>query len=259
MLSVPIIATTTCADFRCALGRFVGCTYRPRLLPGAAGRQSPRPPDAGAQTDLSSCVLGCANVPIPLRRTVPRGCNSKVFTPSMSFAQSGMGSAPSRLRQEGGIVTTLQDSIHATDRLLARPQKGLCHDASTLRISPRAGHQLHGCLAITVAGLPPASRTHAQDAPTRPITHPTPLLAGWGQDPLPASPRRGPDGRAGEAGPSHSNALLLTAAGSTRPPAHPRRARPWSRTSGRRLYNDNRGLTLVREHFRGGERPVCVR
>jgi hypothetical protein len=90
MLSVPIIATTTCADFRCALGRFVGCTYRPRLLPGAAGRQSPRPPDAGAQTDLSSCVLGCANVPIPLRRTVPRGCNSKVFTPSMSFAQSGM-------------------------------------------------------------------------------------------------------------------------------------------------------------------------
>jgi hypothetical protein len=167
MLSVPIIATTTCADFRCALGRFVGCTYRPRLLPGAAGRQSPRPPDAGAQTDLSSCVLGCANVPIPLRRTVPRGCNSKVFTPSMSFAQSGMGSAPSRLRQEGGIVTTLQDSIHATDRLLARPQKGLCHDASTLRISPRAGHQLHGCLAITVAGLPPASRTHAQDAPDR--------------------------------------------------------------------------------------------
>src|SRR5450755_2318333 len=60
-------------------------------------------------------------------------------------------------------VTTLQDSIHATDRLLARPQKGLCHDASTLRISPRAGHQLHGCLAITVAGLPPARRTHAQD------------------------------------------------------------------------------------------------
>ena len=88
MLSVPIIATTTCADFRCALGRFVGCTYRPRLLPGAAGRQNLRPPDAGAQTDLSSCVLGCANVPIPLRRTVPRGCNSKVFTPSMTFAQS---------------------------------------------------------------------------------------------------------------------------------------------------------------------------
>src|SRR5664279_2293284 len=40
MLSVPFIATTTCADFRCALGRFVGCTYRPRLLPGTAGRQA---------------------------------------------------------------------------------------------------------------------------------------------------------------------------------------------------------------------------
>jgi hypothetical protein len=37
MLSVPIIARITCADFRCALGRFVGCTYRPRRLPGAAG------------------------------------------------------------------------------------------------------------------------------------------------------------------------------------------------------------------------------
>ena len=37
MLSMPIIAHITCADFRCALGRFVGCTYRPRRLPGTAG------------------------------------------------------------------------------------------------------------------------------------------------------------------------------------------------------------------------------
>ena len=44
-------------------------------------------PSAGAQTDLSSSVLGCANVPIPLRRRVPEGCNSKVFTPSMAFAR----------------------------------------------------------------------------------------------------------------------------------------------------------------------------
>lgn len=43
VLSVPVIATTPCADFRCALGRFVGCTYRPRLLPGTAGWQDPRP------------------------------------------------------------------------------------------------------------------------------------------------------------------------------------------------------------------------
>ena len=46
-----------------------------------------RPLAAGAQTDLSCSMLGCANVPIPLRRTVPRGCTSKIFTPSMAFAQ----------------------------------------------------------------------------------------------------------------------------------------------------------------------------
>jgi hypothetical protein len=43
VLSMPVTATTPCADFRCALGRFVGCTYRPRLLPGTAGWQDPRP------------------------------------------------------------------------------------------------------------------------------------------------------------------------------------------------------------------------
>ena len=37
MLSMPIIAPITCADFRSARDRFAGCAYRPRLLPGTAG------------------------------------------------------------------------------------------------------------------------------------------------------------------------------------------------------------------------------
>jgi hypothetical protein len=139
----------------------------------------------------------------------------------MTFAQSGMGSAPSPFRQEGGIVTTLQDSIHATDRLLARPQKGLSHDASTLRISPRAGHQLHGCLAITVAGLPPASRTHAQDAPGRQSPHRTPARPARhlpDQRTRPPVTRRTPPSRGLGAPPARGPRQPHTRA--TPPPAH---------------------------------------
>jgi hypothetical protein len=86
MLSTPIIARMTCADFRCALGRFVGFTYRPRLLPGTTDWLARGFQNAGAQTDLSCSVLGCAHVPLPIRRAVHRGCISKIFAPSMAFA-----------------------------------------------------------------------------------------------------------------------------------------------------------------------------
>jgi hypothetical protein len=77
----------------------------------------------------------------------------------MAFAQiSGARLPLCSPRIRGVVFTTLQDSNNATDRLLARPQEGLCRGASTLRISPRAGHQLHSCLVTTVAGLPPASQ-----------------------------------------------------------------------------------------------------
>jgi hypothetical protein len=77
----------------------------------------------------------------------------------MAFAQiSGARLPLCSPRIRGVVFTTLQDSNNATDRSLARPQKGLCRGASTLRISPRAGHQLHSCLVTTVAGLPPASQ-----------------------------------------------------------------------------------------------------
>ena len=166
MLSVPIIARITCADFRCALGRFVGCTYRPRLLPGTAGwrayghlmpvrrRISPLPYSA-VQTFRSPYAGGFLGAVIPSSSPRP--------WPSPHSERARLPLVPA---QTAGSVTTLQDSIDATDRLLARPPKGLCRDASTLRISPRAGHQLHGCLVTTVAGLPPASRIQL------PRTHP---------------------------------------------------------------------------------------
>jgi hypothetical protein len=101
MLSAPVIATTTCADFRCARGPFRGLHLSASPATGHHGPASPRPPNAGAQTDLSCSVLGCAHVPLPLRRTVLPGCISKIFTRSMAFAQWGearlrLGSAAER-------------------------------------------------------------------------------------------------------------------------------------------------------------------
>jgi hypothetical protein len=76
MLSVPVIAPTACADFRSAPGRFAGCAYRPRLLPGAAGWQargrlmpvrrriSPVPHSA-VQTFRSPCAGGFLGAAYP--------------------------------------------------------------------------------------------------------------------------------------------------------------------------------------------------
>jgi hypothetical protein len=173
-LSVPVIATTTCADFRCAQGPFRGLHLSASPPTGHHGPASPRPPNAGAQTDLSCSMLGCAHVPLPLRRTVLPGCISKIFTRSMAFAQWGKA----RLRL---LSAAKRRDVSRRCRIRFRlrtacsldPQRGLCRGASTHRISPRAGHQLHGCLVTTVAGPPPASRTQL---PGRtPIEH---LVAG---------------------------------------------------------------------------------
>jgi len=54
---------------------------------------------AGAETGLSCSHDGCPAVPRPLRRRVPRCCASKLFTPSVAFAQpcqARLPAAPSR-------------------------------------------------------------------------------------------------------------------------------------------------------------------
>jgi Transposase IS66 family len=159
--------------------------YRLRLpldtppLPGATGYRFRRYHSRRAGSPATSVLasrrispvssVGCACIPLPLRRRVLRCCNSKVFAPSVAFARpSGLGS---RCFRCCGEVTALQDSLHATDCALARRPRRLGRDASTARISPSAGHQLHGCLVITVTGLSPASplrliRTHEGRPPS---------------------------------------------------------------------------------------------
>jgi hypothetical protein len=175
-LSAPIIATTTCADFRCARGPFRGLHLSASPPTGHHGLAGPRPPNAGAQTDLSCSVLGCAHVPLPIRRTVLPGCFSKIFTRSMAFALS----EGTRLRlfppRTADLLRRCRIRFKLRTARSLDPQRSLCRDASTLRISPHAGHQLHGCLVTTVAGPPPASRTQLPGrTPTTSLQNPTSL------------------------------------------------------------------------------------
>ena len=73
---MPVIATTACADFRSAPGRFAGCAYRPGLLPGATGwraRGRSRPvrrrtspvPHSAVQTFRSPCAGGLLRAVLP--------------------------------------------------------------------------------------------------------------------------------------------------------------------------------------------------
>src|SRR6516165_9873932 len=95
-------------------------------------------------------------VPRPLRRGVPHGCASRLYTASMAFtlitgARHSLA-PPSR----AGMVTTPQASRHATDRIVA-PPKG-ASDAG-LRPGPfpdQAASLLPGLLAATRTGLSPA-------------------------------------------------------------------------------------------------------
>ena len=173
LMSIPIIATTPCADFRCALDRFVGCTYRPRVLPGTAGWQtcghslpvrrriSPVPCSA-VQTFRSPCAGRFLGVAPP--RSSPR--------PWPSPRGKGLGSVSGP--PKGGRCYDAAGFTRCYGPLARSTPKGLCRDASALRISPRAGHQLHGCLVITVAGLPPASRTQLPGRTTPINASPTP-------------------------------------------------------------------------------------
>src|SRR5919201_7150766 len=55
------------------------------------------------------------------RREVPRGCTSRLLTPSMAFTPNGRArlllSPPT-----GGLLTTRQASLNAADRLVAPPE-----------------------------------------------------------------------------------------------------------------------------------------
>ena len=131
VLSTSITATMPSSDFRSTLHHFTGSP-----LIGFAATEHRRPAtcghNAGAETDLSCLVMSCTTVPPSIRRRVPGCCTSKVFTPSMAFAPIARARLPLFPLTSRGRLTTLQGSLDAADRLLARPPKGLCCDASTV-------------------------------------------------------------------------------------------------------------------------------
>jgi len=113
------------------------------------------PPQDGAEEALSSSQDTLPTVPQSLRREVPRHpLQDPRCLPWPSPKNHGLGSSLFPLTR--AFLTTLQLSLNVTDRSVARPQKGLCHSASTTRISPAAGSQLPGTLASPQTGLTPA-------------------------------------------------------------------------------------------------------
>src|SRR5512144_596815 len=94
-----------------------GSTSISRLITGYRKRRSdrPHPGNGRAGEGLPGSRRHPLNVPSPIRREVPRGCASRLFTPSMAFAVT----TAARLLlspPEGGVLTTRQASLHATDR-----------------------------------------------------------------------------------------------------------------------------------------------
>ena len=111
------------------LKRYYGRLRRPpgtpptsRLTP-VIGRDAPTARSAGrrAGEGLPSSRRHLLNVPRPIRRGVPRGCTSRLFTPSMAFTlTTGLGSSSST---KAGTLTTRQASLDAADRSVAPPTR----------------------------------------------------------------------------------------------------------------------------------------
>jgi hypothetical protein len=81
-----ILSTMDRSDSRSALAHFTGLPFIGLDAPRPPSRWHPQGLPAGAETGLSCSHDGCPTVPRPLRRGVPWGCVSKLFTPSVAFA-----------------------------------------------------------------------------------------------------------------------------------------------------------------------------
>ena len=146
------------------LNRYYGRLRRPpgqrstsRFQP-VIGRHAPAAPSAGCRAGegLPSSRRHPRCVPRPLRRGVPHGCASRLYTASMAFTLITGARHSLAPPSQAGMVTTPQASRHATDRIVAPPYRAL--DAG-LRPGPfpdRAASLLPGLLAATRTGLPPA-------------------------------------------------------------------------------------------------------
>jgi hypothetical protein len=91
--------------------------------------------------------------------------NQPLTSPTGTAGAPVKGPALSCLRRNGGRSNDATGFTCCYGPYARSTPKGLCRGASTLRISPRAGHQLHGCLVIYRGRTPTgksitASRTH---------------------------------------------------------------------------------------------------
>jgi len=126
------------SDSRSALPHFVGYSaYRVRRSQSTISVGLPSGLTAGAETGLSCSHDGCPTIPRPLRRRVLRGCISKLFAPSMAFAQSCQARLP--------VAPLRASCIDAADFALCCGLVGctFLKEGSTprfdARISPHAG------------------------------------------------------------------------------------------------------------------------
>ncbi len=113
------------------LKRYYGRLRRPpgprstsRLNTGYRTRHSDSTNTAGSRAGegLPSSRHHHLNVPRPLRRGVPRGCSSRLFTPSMAFAVKDATRLSLPPTPKGrAAITTRQASLDATDRSVAPP------------------------------------------------------------------------------------------------------------------------------------------
>src|SRR6266542_1841628 len=92
--------------------------------------------------------MGCVVVPLPLRRRVPGCCRSKLFAPSVAFALAVGARLPLVPAFAGLLTTRPQDSSSYGPTTCSSPKATLSWRFDA-RVSPPAGHQLRGCLAIT--------------------------------------------------------------------------------------------------------------
>ena len=128
-------------------------------FPGAPviGGPASHPRRNGAQEALSSSQDNRPTVPHPLRRRIlryPLQAPRYRPWPSPIIHRLGFLLVPG-FRE--GFVTTLQVSLHATDRPFARPPRvGTLSFRFDARISPHAGNQLPGTLASPRTGRTPA-------------------------------------------------------------------------------------------------------
>src|SRR3954470_2153562 len=93
-----------------------------RLIAGYRTRRSgASPQNRRAGEGLPSSRRHHANVPRPLRRRVHRGCDSRLFAPSVAFAVKHSARL-SLFRPKTVALTARQASLEATDRSLAPPK-----------------------------------------------------------------------------------------------------------------------------------------